>query len=532
MDLTVGQRLQRAREELGISIDEAAHETHIRVNYLQELETDHPELLHSTAQARGFLRLYAEFLNLSYEELVAFWEEKPEEPEPPETQPVKNRKKFSPKWLKRDQSDQPEAVELDDSQPQEESPQQEAPVQADRADVEQEAAAQNEELPDNELPGSAPSNEKEASIEEGAHKEAAPLSQPKNFLTNLRDRIIESTPLKKIVRRKDNGGELEEEQPKPEPVQTSEDIFREIGQIMQSRRRMMELNLSDIENFTNLKRAFLISIEEGRFGELPSTVQGRGMLNNYAKFLGMEESAVMDMYGKALQLQRDERQSKQRQAAAPPVSVKINLPEKWRRILNLDLIVGGILIIGLFVFIIWGAVQVFSASDGEPTEAPSISEVLQITATPAVTQAAETPDAETEATDIPGVVIAQSTPTTVATVNAAPLQLYIITHDRAFVDIVVDGEETFRGRVSPENVYTYSGNDSISLLTGNAAALEIYFNQEYLGKLGGIGEVVDIDFTLAGLFTSTPQPAGTPTPTLEAPAEDAMDTAEDMTAAE
>jgi cytoskeletal protein RodZ len=293
--------------------------------------------------------------------------------------------------------------------------------------------------------------------------------------------------------------------------------------MMQSRRKMMELNLSDIENFTNLKRAFLVSIEEGRFGELPSTVQGRGMLNNYAKFLGMEESALMDLYGRALQLQRDERQKPQRRAAKPPVSVKVNLPEKWRKVLNPDLIIGGTLIIALFAFIIWGATQVFDSAAGEATEAPSISEMLQITATSLPTEAVETSEVEVEATEIPGVAVAQSTPTTVATVNAAPLQLYIITRDRAYMSVLVDGIETFSGRVSPENVYTYSGNESINLLTGNAYALEVYFNQEYLGNLGDVGEVVDIDFTLAGLITPIPRATLTPTPTLEVEDEDAME---------
>ena len=74
MKPTVGQQLQHAREQAGINLDDAAHETHIRAHYLQNLEDDHPELLNSDAQARGFLRLYAEFLGLSFADLLALWE--------------------------------------------------------------------------------------------------------------------------------------------------------------------------------------------------------------------------------------------------------------------------------------------------------------------------------------------------------------------------------------------------------------------------------------------------------------------------
>jgi hypothetical protein len=276
----------------------------------------------------------------------------------------------------------------------------------------------------------------------------------------------------------------------------------------------MDLSLADIEHFTNLKRMVLVAIEDGRFNDLPSTVQGRGMLNNYAKFLAMDDTAIMDRYAQALLLQREERMPSRR-PPEPAVSIKVNLPEGLRRVLNPDLVVGGALIIALFGFILWGASQMLTSSAEKPTEAPSISQMLQLTPSvsplPDRTLTADASQLSTETTAIPGVIISQSTPTPVATANAAPLQLYIIAHDRAFMRVAVDGVSAFDGRVIPGNVYTYSGNDLITLLTGNGAALEVYFNQEYLGKLGSIGEVIDLSFSLQGLQTPTPRPQLTPT---------------------
>jgi cytoskeletal protein RodZ len=254
------------------------------------------------------------------------------------------------------------------------------------------------------------------------------------------------------------------------------------------------------------------------------------MLNNYAQFLGMEETTLMDLFSQALQLQREERLRPQRKAEKPAVSLNVNLPERWRKIINPDLIIGSILIVVLFAFIIWGATQVFSHSVGGPTEAPSISEMLQITPSEspapnlAWTEQAESTAAAAQDTPIPGVDVVQPTPTIVATVNTAPLQVVIIAHDRAFLRTTVDGVETFNGRVIPDNVYTYSAQTSIKLLTGNAAALEVYYNQEYVGNLGVVGEVVNIDFTLDGLITPTLAP--TPTPTPELPAGDTADAAQ------
>ena len=63
------------------------------------------------------------------------------------------------------------------------------------------------------------------------------------------------------------------------------------------------------------------------------------------------------------------------------MNVRVNIPEGVRRVLNPDLVVGGALIIALFGFILWGALQIIGSSNGEKTEAPSISEMLQITPT-------------------------------------------------------------------------------------------------------------------------------------------------------
>ena len=74
MKPTVGEQLRAARNSRGISLTDAVKATHIRSRFLQELENDHPELLDSTVQARGFLRLYAEYLGLSFADLLSDWE--------------------------------------------------------------------------------------------------------------------------------------------------------------------------------------------------------------------------------------------------------------------------------------------------------------------------------------------------------------------------------------------------------------------------------------------------------------------------
>ncbi|MDO9545646.1 MAG: helix-turn-helix domain-containing protein [Pelolinea sp.] len=462
MKPTVGDQLRSARESKGISLEDVVKATHIRLHYLQELENDHPELLNSPVQARGFLRLYAEFLDLPFTQLLEQWQ---------------------------------------------------ADVNGVAQDVAVEQQNDHGESQSSETGSSAAAGEKE--------------TQPKFSLTDFFSRLPKISTLfsrKKPItgnsarsEKKGSGiGTKPENMSEPAlvPSQNSSEIFNEIGAALRERRLALELTLSDVERFTNVKRMYLNAMEIGRFEELPSSVQGRGMLNNYSKFIALDESALMDNYARALQAQRSERTQANKRTIQSPLIVKLNIPEKWRRILNPDLILGGLFIVAMFAFILWGSAQVFSGGNPTPTEAPSISEMLQQTPSLStllgyeITQTAES--LAVEVTPIPGVVVIESTPTQIATINAAPLQLYIIAHDRAYVSIIVDGVQAFDGRVLPDNVYTYSGQNSIELVTGNGAALEAYFNQEFLGGLGDVGEVVRINFSEQGLSTPTPQTTPTP----------------------
>lgn len=86
--------------------------------------------------------------------------------------------------------------------------------------------------------------------------------------------------------------------------------------------------------------------------------------------------------------------------------------------------------------------------------------------------------------------------------------------------VLVDGEIQFEGRVQAGGAYSFSGEERLELLTGNGAAIKLYFNQEELGTIGLFGEVVHWIFTVEGLQTPTatltptglPIPTSTPTP--------------------
>ena len=70
MSETIGAALKAAREQRRLTLAQVSESTKVRSYYLQALENDDISAMPSAAQARGFLRLYADFLGLDLEKLI------------------------------------------------------------------------------------------------------------------------------------------------------------------------------------------------------------------------------------------------------------------------------------------------------------------------------------------------------------------------------------------------------------------------------------------------------------------------------
>ena len=66
----IGQVLENARKERGLTLEEVEHATKIRKRYLVGLEREDYRVLPDTVYARGFLKTYANYLGLDGEELA------------------------------------------------------------------------------------------------------------------------------------------------------------------------------------------------------------------------------------------------------------------------------------------------------------------------------------------------------------------------------------------------------------------------------------------------------------------------------
>lgn len=306
----------------------------------------------------------------------------------------------------------------------------------------------------------------------------------------------------------------------------SREAFEDLGRRLRQQRESLGFSLEEVERLTRIRRHYLLAIETGDLNSLPSPVQGRGMVHNYATFLGLDPDEVLLRYADGLQARLAERRG--RSSAKPTTrgtapARRIILP----RLIPIDYLLGGGLAIVMVGFIVWAALRltaIYSVEEPQatipsivdallasPDNVPSITPLLEValsTGTPEVV-------VEPVQTDEPGGQETQEiTPTAVDKTDlSAPVVINITVLHRAWMRVTIDGEIEFEGRVLPGNAFTFAGDDRIELLTADGSALQVSFNQTDLGVLGVYGEVVVHVFTPGGLLLPTPTITPTPTAT-------------------
>lgn len=295
---------------------------------------------------------------------------------------------------------------------------------------------------------------------------------------------------------------------------SSGEIFAEIGRQLRERREMLSLTFEEIERHTHVRAVFLSALERGALEDLPSPVQTRGMLVNYAGFLDLDVDAILLRFADGLQARYRERGPQKPGRSKAPMTVNTTLPP-LRTFIASDLVFGGGLAIMLLLFAIWGISRVVAVRSETAVRAtqPSISEILVGTDLPKLDQqvtvipAQDTPLAAVPAGPSPTLELATLDPN-------VKVQVDIASSERSYMRVTVDGKVQFEGRTDVDSKYSYQAQEQVEVLVGNASAVRVTYNGHDLGLMGNFGQVIDRLYTVQGVSTptSTPRPTNTPTP--------------------
>jgi cytoskeleton protein RodZ len=300
--------------------------------------------------------------------------------------------------------------------------------------------------------------------------------------------------------------ESQEPVPVPEDLESSTQIFIEIGRELRGRRELLSLHLEEVEHNTHVKAHYLDALERGAMNDLPSTVQTRGMLSNYATFLDLDVDTLLLRFADALQARYRER-NPQKPARKPGQPIVANLPP-MRSLIAGDMVFGVGIVLLLVGFAVWGVSRVLtlqSQQHVEPT-APSISEILLAPPDAPNSTSTPTPDSIEAFPGQPTITVV--IPTLSGDVN---VQVNLVAAERTYMRVIVDGEIAFEGRVVPGTAYPFEAQEQVEVLVGNGAAIRIVYNGSDLGLLGSFGQVVSNIYRAGEIVTPTGLPTVTAT---------------------
>lgn len=259
----------------------------------------------------------------------------------------------------------------------------------------------------------------------------------------------------------------------------------ELGQLLTEAREKKGLSIAEVEEDTRIRQAQIRALEEEDYGKLPSSIYLKGLLRSYARYLGLDVTEVMRLFG-----------AEDTASGTTPVVAEGFEPPKGMAItswLFIDmflavLIVASAVVAGSLAYDRWH--PTFPMASSTPTGHASLaSPVLQFTPT-------DTPSPTSTPTVIP----------------SGRLQVDVQIVARTWLEVTVDGEPAFRGLIESGTNWSWFAEDSIAMHVGNASGIVVTLNGRELGPLGGQDEVVDIEWTWQNL-NATPEPApisGTP----------------------
>lgn len=308
--------------------------------------------------------------------------------------------------------------------------------------------------------------------------------------------------------------------------------LNEIGTVLREARENRGYTLDHVYEALRINPKYLQAMESGAYDQLPSQTHVHGYLRKYARFLGLDPDPLVERYG-------------QFKAKAPPVALApvenqnmppLMMPPEGEQgtffdHLNNDLTdedhsgrrdYAGWLIIAALIFFIgllsWrflpfvlgtepntsfldgiaGAVSEFVGQETLPEpvvdppgvlEAEPLESTTELVVPTSRTTGSGSVGRDDQAADD---LLPPPTPTRnplPATIEIIDIQIDVT--ERTWLSITVDEIEQFTGQATRGDTFSFTGNDFVTIRTGNAYGVVVRINDIDIGRLGERQQVVD-----------------------------------------
>jgi cytoskeletal protein RodZ len=237
-----------------------------------------------------------------------------------------------------------------------------------------------------------------------------------------------------------------------------------VGELLKHEREAQGKTLEDVARATKLTMLILEALEADHFSVLPAPVYVKGHLRTYARFLGMNEEAIVDKYLRfTQQLEYEELDEWD--------AVELELHEEKQR-------TGRRWVwIAVVVTVVAAAICWYSVSERRGTSEPETSNSISTSA-----------DADTSAVVVEPVreAIADDT-----MIEWHKLELVVVARDRTWLRVSVDGEPVADLTLERGDQRQWEADEFFELDVGTGGSLELYLGGTLLGTAGSGSRLVE-----------------------------------------
>lgn len=287
-----------------------------------------------------------------------------------------------------------------------------------------------------------------------------------------------------------------------------------LGRYLRESRETKEITLEEAEQVLKIRRRILESFELGQFTFTDATsVQTRGFIRNYARFLGLDDDRVVSYYESALEEATNPRRKRSTRAAKegsqaakvpkaprkitdtnpslPAVPTLLDRPARRSNLLN-SLVM--LLLAGASLAVI-GFVVIQLIGQARPAQDPIDDSILnQLPPSPTFTLV-PSPTAAPMPTQIINLQPAYTGEDIMVTIKLT---------QRTWLRVIADEQQRFIGIARPgEQLPDFPAQSNVTVTAANAEALDIIYNGKQQPIFGGRGQQVDITFTLTNVEVSS-----------------------------
>jgi len=264
------------------------------------------------------------------------------------------------------------------------------------------------------------------------------------------------------------------------------------GEHLKREREMRGVSLEEIAAATRINTRFLEAIENERWDQLPGGVFNRGFIRSVARYLGMDEDALVAEYDLGAKNNGNSHTNTRPASSAPAQE----MPRSWRPAVVAIVILVALVAAGIFAYVHY---RKRISSGFHRGGAALVAQLHRIEAKRH--RAASTTDTNAASAPVHPNATVEANSATVAA--AAPLTLKIETGKPANVKVIADGNVVFDGPVQINDVKQFQASNQFQVTSSESSAVLLELNGQTIPPIGTPGQPGSVTLTRSDLTSAT-----------------------------